>query len=139
MRNQLLLSACLLLLAIQHSTQQKSRKMSVSNKLIRDIERGVVKELKNLENSGVTLSKGEAEKKLFDILMIESVKNMDSFRRIHATEIPRVINKAMRSREVMDGILAIVEEPIAPRVIGSLIMGGSQVATDLMTMILTRY
>lgn len=112
---------------------------SVTEKLIRDIKRGVVKELKNLENAGVTFSKKEAEKKLFDILMIESIKNVDSFRRIDVIEIPRIINKATRSREVMDAILSIVEDPIAPRFIGSLVMGGSQMATDLMTMMLTRY
>ncbi|XP_054285045.1 uncharacterized protein LOC129001680 [Macrosteles quadrilineatus] len=139
MNKYLFASAFILLLTVSSSTQQL--RSGDHDKIKIAIERGLLNQLNNLARDGVKLSKNEAEGKFTQILVIETLKNAQLFSDVESKEIWRIINESVKSREVLKAARAVLDEDdlIAPRVFGAAVMGGTQLATDFVKMMLTRY
>ncbi|XP_054285229.1 uncharacterized protein LOC129001806 [Macrosteles quadrilineatus] len=133
----LLFAAGLIVLLSVHSSRSEDK----IEKLRTALERGILNELQQLANNGVKLSKKDVEEKFTQIVAIEAVKNTKLFKEVKERDAMKIINDSIRSREVFEAATALMsdDEEIAPRFVGAAIIGGGQLASDWVKMMLTRY
>ncbi|XP_054285300.1 uncharacterized protein LOC129001869 [Macrosteles quadrilineatus] len=140
-----LITVGMVLMVLVKDSQQyyKSRAYTYLNEAL---IRGVADSLHHLSLQGLKYSEDEAKKKLFELTLIESIKNIDLFFQLQAADrafdydvVKGVIAETLASPEVQMGYQEILRNPLAPRVIGASVMGVTQLISDFVKMMLTRY
>lgn len=108
--------------------------------LVKGLVGKVVTELKKLHAEGKKFSDKEAEFELRDAMVVAALDYKNEIMKLVAPhEMMPFIRHVFSDPQVGKAFANISEGDIAPRAIGAIVMGTTQLAADWIKMLLTRY